>query len=685
MNQEGINIIIKAQDQYSATLNKIKASNDLFGQSVESIKKQINSLQKYMVSLVTAGVDPASKGIVRLQNQLKGLNQELLLLQSTTNTTTNVLNNSTNSVKNSSRQWTNLALVIQDLPYGFRGIQNNLPALLGGFAAVTGPVYFAFSAIIAAITAVDAGIIKLGNSVKLTSNFSKDASTTFANETVKLESLYTVSTNVNTSMEERLQAAKTLKSEYPGLLSLYSEEQITLGEADTAYRLLTDTLWQYAQAKAAEKTLEELAIKQIDLNIKKTKAQTDQKERQTNAFREVKALLWDEMTFTQRLNKTLLDLPKGPLMMVNALNAVNKSSEILYGIDQEQQKINDEVAIYKGIINENINAEERLKKFKEDEYAREQARLKKLQEAADRKNKKILENAKKEAAKLDAFAAKRQAQAGGDIEVIKEPALDPNAQAKAFKDKMAFDKRMSKERVDLLKQQYSLEVSEAQGSFEKIKLAEETMRNALNQGFMDGTIKLDEYLTAIQELRKTSNKTVADEAKAAMQETLKIGIGIMNALGPALDLLLEKGANIGEVISRAFNDIIKKLAKVAIAAAITVAIMSLIPGLIAPGKGLATFGNLITSGMGLGSNLFGGGGTTESEPKKLASGGIISGPTYGLMGEYPGAANNPEVVAPLDKLKDMIGVGNGTLEARISGNDLVILMNKASRNNNNTF
>ena len=190
---------------------------------------------------------------------------------------------------------------------------------------------------------------------------------------------------------------------------------------------------------------------------------------------------------------------------------------------------------------------------------------------------------------------------------------------------------------------------------------------------MDGSIKLSEYLTAINELRKKSNKTVSDEAKASMAETVRIGIGIMNALGPALDMLLEKGANIGEVLSKAFTDVIKKLAKVAIAAAIAVAIMSLIPGLIQPGKGLATFGNLIGQGMGLGAQLF-------------ANGGIVSGPTLGLMGEYPGARNNPEVIAPLDKLKGMMGGGmGGTLSARISGNDLLILMNKAARNNQTTF
>jgi hypothetical protein len=100
-----------------------------------------------------------------------------------------------------------------------------------------------------------------------------------------------------------------------------------------------------------------------------------------------------------------------------------------------------------------------------------------------------------------------------------------------------------------------------------------------------------------------------------MAQTVKIGIGIMNALGPALDLLLEKGANIGEVLTKAFQDIIKKLVKVAITAAIAVAIMSLIPGLIQPGKGLATFGNLVAGGMGLGSALFGGGGTGTDATK----------------------------------------------------------------------
>ena len=64
----------------------------------------------------------------------------------------------------------------------------------------------------------------------------------------------------------------------------------------------------------------------------------------------------------------------------------------------------------------------------------------------------------------------------------------------------------------------------------------------------------------------------------------------------------------------------------------------------------------------------------------LAGGGIVSGETLVRVGEYPGARVNPEVIAPLDKLKNLIGGGEGYVaEARISGDDLLILVDRAER------
>lgn len=68
--------------------------------------------------------------------------------------------------------------------------------------------------------------------------------------------------------------------------------------------------------------------------------------------------------------------------------------------------------------------------------------------------------------------------------------------------------------------------------------------------------------------------------------------------------------------------------------------------------------------------------------KKFADGGIISGPTMGLMGEYPGARSNPEVVAPLDKLQSILkssmgGGGGGQTRIvghTINGRDLYLML-----------
>ena len=66
----------------------------------------------------------------------------------------------------------------------------------------------------------------------------------------------------------------------------------------------------------------------------------------------------------------------------------------------------------------------------------------------------------------------------------------------------------------------------------------------------------------------------------------------------------------------------------------------------------------------------------------FADGGIVSGPTVGLMGEYPGASSNPEVIAPLDKLKSMIGGGsqNIIVEGVLKGNDIYLSNRNTSIN-----
>jgi len=72
---------------------------------------------------------------------------------------------------------------------------------------------------------------------------------------------------------------------------------------------------------------------------------------------------------------------------------------------------------------------------------------------------------------------------------------------------------------------------------------------------------------------------------------------------------------------------------------------------------------------------------------KFAAGGIVSGPTMGLMGEYPGAKSNPEVIAPLSKLQNMLDTGNGgggamSGEFVLRGQDLVVALQRAEKQRN---
>lgn len=66
----------------------------------------------------------------------------------------------------------------------------------------------------------------------------------------------------------------------------------------------------------------------------------------------------------------------------------------------------------------------------------------------------------------------------------------------------------------------------------------------------------------------------------------------------------------------------------------------------------------------------------------FAKGGVVSGPTLALVGEYAGARNNPEVIAPLDKLRSMIqpqgGIG-GNVRFEIEGRKLVGVISNTTR------
>ena len=63
----------------------------------------------------------------------------------------------------------------------------------------------------------------------------------------------------------------------------------------------------------------------------------------------------------------------------------------------------------------------------------------------------------------------------------------------------------------------------------------------------------------------------------------------------------------------------------------------------------------------------------------FAEGGIVSGPTLAQVGEYRNASSNPEVIAPLSKLQNMMGSGQRVeVVGVISGQDILISSERAA-------
>lgn len=164
---------------------------------------------------------------------------------------------------------------------------------------------------------------------------------------------------------------------------------------------------------------------------------------------------------------------------------------------------------------------------------------------------------------------------------------------------------------------------------------------------------------------------------------MDMGNILIGPLAGAFETMMQTGEFSFKAIIKALGQVIAKLMAAIAAAAILAVIISIATGgATGGGKSFMEAFKGLLSGKGMFPGL---------TPR--AKGGIFTGPSAALIGEYPGARNNPEVVAPLDKLKSLIGDSgagssggfSGQLETRVSGNDLVILMNRANRNRNGNY
>ena len=244
----------------------------------------------------------------------------------------------------------------------------------------------------------------------------------------------------------------------------------------------------------------------------------------------------------------------------------------------------------------------------------------------------------------------------------------------------------SKQRIAQVKSEADQSIRANKGNYQAQKkaLEEAIAKLAIYQAFgKQGAAATLEFANSINVLKGQLGglvdpmENLTNQLNIIINDTLK---KLASSLGENIGKMLSQGGGISDVINSFLGilaDGLIQVGQLAIATGFAIegikkALESLNPVVaIAAGIALVALGTYVKGRLSETSKSMSGGGATA-----FANGGIVSGPTMGLIGEYPGAKSNPEVVAPLDKLKDMLG-GSGGGSFVLRGSDLVLALNRS--------
>ena len=207
----------------------------------------------------------------------------------------------------------------------------------------------------------------------------------------------------------------------------------------------------------------------------------------------------------------------------------------------------------------------------------------------------------------------------------------------------------------------SLELGIKDGGLKDMKL------EPMNFDIQDPLTSMEKWNEAVG-LAREKNQELTDNMGAVGNAMGSVG----NLIGGAAGEWLQWGANAVQAIGQAIPQVLALLgvqstqatANTTVAATGAAASMSSIP-IVGPILAIAAVASVLAALANL---------------PKFAYGGIAYGPTLGLFGEYTGAMNNPEVVAPLNRLRQLIqpadNANGGKVVFRIEGRTLVGILER---------
>jgi hypothetical protein len=606
------------------------------------------------------------------------------------------------SVKQSNIQWHNLSLIIQDLPFGFRGIQNNLPALGQSIAGFAGPAMFAFSAVIAAITAYDMGLFGSKKKTKELKDETDSLIDSMSQEATRVNSLLSILASESETRERKNRAIKELQKINPDIFKGLKLEGDGIKDLNKFYTAYIENIKNAILLKQDEAELQKL-IKE-DLKTKPALSPLPP----GNPLATGKKLLEETNGILRLVDNNTGKIDNKNKNIITNLGIQNKrlatKAELLAriakrtgvvelgdgggGSDKPKAEPKPTVTkVYEDLAQEEFNFY-KDSIFEAEEYFKKLNNIQKinaLMEATIRGasfdelltiqqtyDQKALNFEKQHQSNLfnvlhQGQQVNKQLTDNYNKEKIEGQVSYTNDYIKSIDAQLKAELRLHKNNIALQQEDVKNKIIQLQ--FAQVFAAGNV---AALEAINSAILKLKGNLTGLGDV----STTVSSILSSSLQDTFE---GIGQALGELVVTGKFNFGILGTILADALIGIGKAL--ILYSSLVQAAKKAIEGGQVKAGLiiGIAA----VAAGFALKASM---NKKRNTGAKEFADGGIITGPTMGLMGEYPGASHNPEVVAPLDKLKSLIGgSGGGTLEARISGNDLLILMNKAGRTNNNTF
>ncbi len=241
-----------------------------------------------MIITIAADVNDAVRGLDKVQSEIDQTGKSAAALSNSVSKAAGSFNRLPQSANQANQAITNLNRVVQDAPFGFVGIQNNigplidsfgqlktttgttggaLRALLGSLAGPAG-IGLAIAGITSALTFAIQGFSSWTRGLGAAKEANDKLAESLSLDLVRLTSIVGLAQNATASTEDRAKAIKLLNQEYAKYLPSLDKEAITLENVSQKYQVLVDAMLRQAVVKGLQETI----AKQVEETAKQVTA-----------------------------------------------------------------------------------------------------------------------------------------------------------------------------------------------------------------------------------------------------------------------------------------------------------------------------------------------------------------------------------------------------------------------------